>query len=160
MPPPPEGAKPVDVMAAAISHWKAEYVNARLSAKRRAAFVVTATTAASGLIAILGALTGIFSTDLGPKIFSVVTTAAGAFSSALIAWNEHFRHRDLWVIRSTTVAELEQLQLEFDLARAARKVDSDFFSAKLNKILHNALDAWIQIHGARGSDDERNDEAC
>lgn len=143
------GTKPLDIIQKAIEHWLDQYARARLVAKDRAARVMLVTSILSGVISVLGAINVALADNVLAIAFSALTTVCAATSGILVAWNEHFRHRDLWIIRSTTVFDLDRLQTEFTMAREDGTAEPEYFHQKLNAVLDDALKAWLDLHGAR-----------
>ncbi len=144
----PKGTPPIDVLGLHIAHWTDEYSRGRVIVKRRAARVLLGTTLITGIIAVLGSTSALLAGDNLPvQIIGVATTALSALSAVLVAWDEHFRHRDLWAQRSKVLNQLGTLQLDYELARESPSPDIASMTERLDQILETALKSWLQIQG-------------
>ena len=139
-----------------IFEWEKTYANARRVVKRRASKVTIWTTVITGAVAILGALSAALSDNLWVDLIGVSTTAASATAAVLLAWNQHFHHRELWVQRSGVLNEIQNLRLKYELAsrrpwfqRPTKAHLARTLNAELQQILARDLESWTQIQGAK-----------
>lgn len=154
--PPPANLSALETVAYYLSHWETEFTRARRTVKRRAARVTIATTLLTGAVAVLGSLSASLSDDIRIDVIGIATTAASAASAVLVAWNEHFHHRELWVQRSEMLNELQSLRMQYELLtrqhpRVGRKRDHEAkeLMNRLRELLRRDLDSWANIQGGK-----------
>jgi hypothetical protein len=150
--PVPVGTPEADVFRIRLEHWIGEYFKGRVIVKRRASRVLLATTSITGLIAVLGGVMALLAgSNLPVQIIAVATTALSALSAVLLAWDTHFRHRELWAIRSVTLNRLQELQLEYESTRN-ESPDYSALRGRLDVILRDALQEWLRVQGRDAGD--------
>ncbi|GAA1780761.1 hypothetical protein GCM10009748_12740 [Agromyces lapidis] len=123
VPLPPGGSTPTELVEHYLAGYEAQYKKARRTAKRRASRVTIAVAVLTGGVAVLGAVSAVLSDDVTSGVLAVATTLTSAVIAVLLAWNDHSHHRELWVQRSTVLAELNGLRRRF-LLRSSLPVKS------------------------------------
>jgi hypothetical protein len=104
--------------------------------------VVILTAIANGLIAVIGTAIAIVKAPW----LALATTGLAAAIGALMAWDEHFRHRDLWTQRTVILGRLQALQRTTEFRRSAgeqRDLIARDCLQELNRVLDDDLTTWI-----------------
>lgn len=152
VPPPRPGSGPIEIVDHYLAGYEREFREARRTVKRRASRVTITTSILTGLVAVLGSVSAVLANDLASGLLAVATTATSATVAVLLAWNDHFHHRELWIQRSEILAEINSLQRRF-AARATlpwyrrRSKDAQAQAAlrELEGILGRDLATWTRI---------------
>jgi len=152
VPPPPPGSSPSQIVEHYLDGYEQHFKRARRTVKRRASGVTVAASILTGAVAVLGSISAVLATDWWSGGLAVATTLASAAVTVLLAWNDHFHHRELWMQRSTVLAQINELRRSF-AARTTRpwyKRGSDRAEASaaldgLGEILRQDLETWITI---------------
>ncbi|WP_344013494.1 DUF4231 domain-containing protein [Microbacterium natoriense] len=145
--------KSLDAMFHYLDWWEQEFNRTRKVVKRRAAKVTIWTTALTGAIAVLGAISASISNNPLQDLIAICTTAASATTAVLLAWNEHFHHKDLWIQRSQVLHQLQNLRIDYERAsretksRRARKRLAQNLSEHLKAVLAKDVQDWKSIQG-------------
>jgi hypothetical protein len=160
VPPPSEELSVTQSADYYIAAYEEQYRRARRVAKKRSSGTATAVSILSGCTTVLGAGGAFFSSDLPSAIIAILVTTLSASVAALNAWNNHFHHRELWLQRSTVLAEISQLRRDFSMRTRLGRWNrhSDDWEAKtamekLDAILRRDLESWTQIQGSQRGDD-------
>lgn len=149
----PDQEEPLDAMFYYLGWWETEFNRTRKVVKGRAAKVTIWTTILTGMVAILGAVSAALSNGPWPNAIAICTTAASATTAVLLAWNEHFHHKDLWIQRSQVLNELQTVRIEYERAsrEAKTRLSRKRLARKLNKrltmILGKDVHDWKSIQG-------------
>ncbi|CAH0256372.1 hypothetical protein SRABI98_03387 [Microbacterium sp. Bi98] len=147
--------KSLDAMFYYLEWWEGEFNRTRKVVKRRAAKVIIWTTVLTGMIAVFGAISASASNNLLQDLIAICTTAASATIAVLLAWNEHFHHKDLWIQRSQVLHELQTIRIEYERAsreaksRRARRRLATNLSTQLKRVLAQDVRDWKGIQGGR-----------
>ncbi|QHC64572.1 SLATT domain-containing protein [Rathayibacter festucae] len=152
--PPPAGSTPAETVEHYLSGYEAEFKKARRTVKRRSSAVTIAASVLTGLVAVLGCISAVLATDWISGGVAVGTTLSSATIAVLLAWNEHFHHRELWIQRSAVLADVNSVRRRF-AARSARPwykrrteaVDSKEALDELDSILKDDIRTWTSIQG-------------
>ncbi len=106
----------------------------------------------TGALAVLGSIGALLSADWLSASIAIATTVISATVSVLLAWNDHFHHRELWIQRSTVLAEINSLHRRYAVnskqpwyMRRAANTEAAITLRKLDKILERDLESWTQI---------------
>jgi hypothetical protein len=150
--PPAKGSLPHQAIEHYLNGYELQYKDARRVAKKRASRVTLAIAILTGCLTTLGSFGALLATDAISAGIAVTTTVVSAAIAVLLAWNDHFHHRQLWIQRSGVLAQLNELRRDyaFESAQAGpRGVPSRRVSERamrhLNDILADDLDEWRQI---------------
>lgn len=145
--------KSLDAMFYYLDWWEREFNRTRKVVKRRAAKVTIWTTVLTGLVAVFGAISASISNNPLQDLIAICTTGASATTAVLLAWNEHFHHKDLWIQRSQVLHQLQSLRIEYERAsreaksRRARHRLAQALSAHLTAVLAKDVEDWKSIQG-------------
>lgn len=153
-PRPPEDATSLQVVDHYVAWWEKEYARARRVVKKRASGVIISTSALTGFIAILGATSAALSSNVWIDVIGVATTAASALSAVLVAWDQHFHHRELWIQRSAVLHKLQLLRGDYEIAsrlpwyrRRSHDRLAERLMNELQVVLSSDLETWARIQG-------------
>ena len=147
MTPPPDPQPDADELATVLHYlnwYEMEFTRGRLKMKRRASRVVVWNSILTGLVAVVGAVT----TYSGLAWLGVVSAALAGMMGVITSWDALFRHRELWILRSITLSELQALKrrIRFDVARGADRSSIAIDGIQeLERILAEDLDNWGDI---------------
>lgn len=150
--PPPAGSSPAQTVEHYLAGYEAQFKRARRTVKRRASRVTIWASILTGLIAVLGSISAVLSTDWISAAVAIATTLVSSVVAALLAWNDHFHHRELWIQRSEVLAEINVLRRRFAMRsslprhmRRAEDRDAVATLEALNEVLQNDLESWKRI---------------
>lgn len=145
----------LDVAFYYLDWWEREFNRTRKVVKRRAAKVTIWTTVLTGIVAVFGAISASISNNPLQDLIAICTTGASATTAVLLAWNEHFHHKDLWIQRSQVLHQLQSLRIEYERAsreaksRRARQRLARALNERLTAVLAEDVEDWKSIQ--RGS---------
>ncbi len=152
VPPPPPGSSASQIVDHYLGGYESHFKRARRTVKRRASGVTIAASTLTGLVAVLGSISAVLATDWLSGGLAVATTLSSATVAVLLAWNDHFHHRELWIQRSAVLAQINELRREFAARttlpwyrRASTRAEARAVLADLNKILREDLETWNKI---------------
>lgn len=152
--PPPLGSSPADIAEHYLRGYEEQFKKARRTVKRRASGVTIAASILTGVVAALGSLSAVLASDWISGGLAVLTTITSAAIAVLLAWNEHFHHRELWIQRSAILAEINEQRREFTARRTLRwparrslRVESHSAMEQLTETLRRDLVEWTTIQG-------------
>jgi hypothetical protein len=109
---------------------------------------VTLVTFANSYISGLTAVTGTVIAIYHRPWLAIITSALAALSIGITRWNSLFRHRQLWVQRSSLLGELENLKMEVDQAGRPgedRNTVAREGMLSLERILDANRASWVQM---------------
>ncbi|MEV8168838.1 SLATT domain-containing protein [Microbacterium paraoxydans] len=152
VPPPPSGSSLSQIVDHYLDGYERQFRKARRTVKRRASGVTIAASILTGLVAVLGSISAVLATDWWSGGLAVATTLTSATVTVLTAWNDHFRHRELWIQRSAVLAQINELRRSFAARaispwyrRTSTRAEARAVLAELNKILRQDLETWTKI---------------
>ncbi|PJE05701.1 MAG: hypothetical protein CK429_29190 [Mycobacterium sp.] len=111
-PKPPEGEDAEDELTMAlyyIRHYLDDFTHGRDVNKRKAKYVTVGSACANAAIVIVGALTTLTSWP----VLGVVSASIAGLISIVAAWEEILSNRELWIRRSETVLQLNELDRRY-----------------------------------------------
>lgn len=152
--PPTPGSSPSSVADHYITQYELQFKRARRTVKRRASGVTIAASILTGSVAVLGAVSAVLAGDGLSIAVALLTTALSSTVTVLLAWNDHFHHRELWIQRSNVLAEINELRRSYSArealpwpARRSERVAARDALDQLNAILRRDLESWRRIQG-------------
>ncbi|MFG6445855.1 hypothetical protein ACFXQA_11360 [Microbacterium sp. P07] len=93
-------------------------------------------------------------TDWFSATIAIATTTVSAAIAVLLAWNDHFHHRDLWIQRSEVLGEINVVRRRFAMRSSLpwylrRPADAEAVAAlqELKDALTQDLQSWKRIQG-------------
>lgn len=129
--------------------------------KRKAQFLQVSTVALSATITVL---LGIRAGDEARNVFANIALTCGAIVTVLAAFDAFYNHRQLWIIRAHTVAELNVLRRRWLFHEAGthgkpERIREDTvaeFAAELNRILAADEASWQRLRKANTFEPSRS----
>lgn len=150
--PPPPGSSPAQTVEHYLAGYEAQFKRARRTVKRRASGVTIWASILTGVVAVFGSISAVLSTDWISAAVAIATTVVSAAVAVLLAWNDHFHHRELWIQRSEVLAEINVLRRRFAMRsslpwymRRAEDRDAVATLEALNEVLQEDLKSWKRI---------------
>jgi hypothetical protein len=152
--PPPFGSSPSQIVEHYLAGYEKHFKRARRTVKRRASGVTIAASVLTGAVAVLGSISAVLATDWWSGGIAVATTLLSAAVAVLLAWNDHFRHRELWIQRSAVLSQINDLRRGFAARttlpwyrRGSAHAEARAALGELNDILRQDLATWTKIQG-------------
>ena len=152
--PPEPGASPTEIAEHYLAKYEDQFKAARRTVKRRASGVTISASVMTGLVAVLGAISAVLAGDALSIAVAIATTLLSATVSVLLAWNDHFHHRELWIQRSAVLAELNELRRDYAsrttrpwYRRRRERAEAAMALNELSAILRRDLESWKRIQG-------------
>ncbi|WP_146115204.1 SLATT domain-containing protein [Microbacterium sp. MYb66] len=154
VPPPSPGLSPSQIVEHYLDGYEQNFKRARRTVKRRASSVTIAASLLTGVVAVLGSISAVLATDWWSGGVAVATTLTSATVAVLLAWNDHFHHRELWIQRSAVLAQINDLRRGFAARktrpwyrRATERAEANAALETLGDILREDLETWTRIQG-------------
>lgn len=152
VPPPPDGSSPSQIVEHYLAGYEQHFRRARRTVKRRSSGVTIAASVLTGVVAVLGSISAVLATDWWSGGVAVLTTLASATVAVLLAWNDHFHHRELWIQRSAVLAEINALRRGFAARKTApwyqrvtTRAEASAALKELDEILRQDIETWSKI---------------
>lgn len=150
--PPPPGLSPYQIVEHYLNGYELHFKRARRTVKRRASRVTIVVSLLTGLVAVLGSVSAVLAADFWSGVVAILTTLASATVAVLLAWNDHFHHRELWIQRSAVLAQINDLRRRFAARttrpwyeRRSERVEASAALKDLAEILREDLESWTLI---------------
>jgi hypothetical protein len=146
-PAPPSSADAYDAALYYVDHYEREFSRARRVVKGRSSRVLIAAGLGNLVVVILG---GVITTWSGLSWLGILSSGFAAAVGTLVAWDNHFKHRDLWVQRSDVLQRCNEIRRNMELdARLGKDRDAIAVEAMtaLNRVLRYDIDSWKGIRG-------------
>ncbi|GHH45770.1 hypothetical protein GCM10018775_36010 [Streptomyces umbrinus] len=143
-PDPPADADSFAVASHYVKWYEGEYVRIRNISKGRVGRVITLIATLNAGIAILGVASAAWKYPW----FGLGSTALAGVAGILASRNNLFRDQELWQLRSSTLARLQQLKRDMYFRSASRedpKQLSREVLERLNEILDDDLKGWSGV---------------
>ncbi len=152
--PPPPGSSPSQIVEHYLGGYELQFKRARRTVKRRASAVTIAVSVLNGVVAVFGSISAVLATDWWSGGVAIATTLTSATVAVLLAWNDHFHHRELWIQRSTVLARMNDLRRTYAAravspwyGRRSERAEASVALQRLEEILHEDLETWTKIQG-------------
>ena len=146
--PPPSTYSSLQKAEYFLNAYEEEFYRARRVVKTRANLVTIWTSIGSGVVSILGALSAGLTSNPWSGAIGVLTSAVGALVAVLVAWDGHFKHKDLWIQRSQVLGAIQGVRLRLEMRKTGswrHKKAAEEAMTELQNILDVDLDTWIEI---------------
>jgi hypothetical protein len=110
------------------------------------------------LSATISILLGLRNLDGYADLFANIALGLGALITVLAAADAFFSHRELWLLRTQTVRDLENIERELryslskDLSKDALKQDVERIYGELNRAIERDSRNWDRLRAPSGTD--------
>jgi hypothetical protein len=143
-----DSAARLDFVKSEVDSQMARFKRRRRRDKRKAFSLQMATVALSATISVLLGLRSLTGLE---DLFANIALALGALITVLAAADAFFSHRDLWILRTRTVRELEGLAREIEYyqrglgTNTPERTDVDAFFDRLGEVVKKDNDDWGRL---------------
>jgi hypothetical protein len=135
-----------------LSHYEREFAKARRTVKRRASGVLIAAGVGNTVVVVIG---GVVTTWSALSWMGILSSGLAAGVAALLAWDNHFKHRDLWIQRSVILHRIQEIRRTSDVDLRLASPDRQQIALKtidaLNDVLREDIKSWSDMRGATAS---------
>lgn len=156
---PPEGSDALAAVMHYLVHYEEQFTKARRVVKRRASTVLVVAGVGNTVVVVIG---GVVTTWPWLSWMGIVSSGLAAAVAAVLAWDNHFRHRDLWVQRSIILQRLQEArrnaEMTIRLDGAKRDALARSSLEALNSILSEDIAEWAEIRGSLGAVPQRGQD--